>query len=435
VVFCGALLSTDLGEILPEFQTYLRDRKLAGERHIPYYALWASRFIRFAQTRPDKTGEAQVLEFSQYAQTRWSLADWQTTQMQEALKLYLNHFAGMVTPSADDGSKHATDDLPTVLSRARDLMRLKHYSYRTEQTYLEWMQRFFDYRAHTGKAAGSFGGDDVRDFLTHLAVARNVSSSTQNQAFNALLFLFRGVLAKDPGDLSKAVRAKRGVRLPVVLTVDEVKQFLDCLAGRSLLIAQLIYGAGLRLMECARLRVQDLDFEMSLLYVRSGKGDSDRTTILPEAAKEGLQAHLARVHAVHDEDLAKGHGDVYLPEALERKYPNAAREWRWQYVFPAEGLSVDPRSGKIRRHHVSDTAIQGAVKKALMQASIVKRASVHTLRHSFATHLLMSGVNIREVQELLGHKHVETTMIYTHVLRDMTNAPKSPLDAMIARKD
>ena len=253
-----------------------------------------------------------------------------------------------------------------------------------------------------------------------------MSSSTQNQAFNALLFLFREVLRKKLDDLSGTVRAKRGTRLPVVLSVDEVQRLLSCLSGRNLLIAQLLYGAGLRLMECARLRVQDVDFEADVILVRSGKGDNDRSTMLPKAAKDGLLTHLEEVRALHEKDLAAGYGDVHLPDALARKYPNAGKEWGWQYVFPAGNLSVDPRSGKVRRHHVSDTAIQNAMKVALRQAAIVKHASVHTLRHCFATHLLMNGVNIRGVQELLGHKHVETTMIYTHVLRDVKNAPRSP---------
>lgn len=216
-----------------------------------------------------------------------------------------------------------------------------------------------------------------------------------------------------------------------MLSVDEVQRLLSCLSGRNLLIAQLLYGAGLRLMECARLRVQDVDFEANIILVRSGKGDNDRSTMLPKAAKDGLLTHLEEVRALHEKDLAAGYGDVHLPDALARKYRNAGKEWGWQYVFPAGNLSVDPRGGKVRRHHVSDTAIQNAMKVAVRQAAIVKHASVHTLRHCFATHLLMNGVNIREVQELLGHKHVETTMIYTHVLRDMKNAPQSPLDVLM----
>ena len=215
-----------------------------------------------------------------------------------------------------------------------------------------------------------------------------------------------------------------------MLTIDEVKALFSGMSGTSLLIAQVLYGSGLRLMELARLRLKDIDFGMQVITVRSGKGDKDRTTVLPEAVEEKLREHLERAKTLHKEDLASGYGEVYLPEALERKYPKAVKEWGWQYVFPSSRLSVDPRSGKIRRHHLSEDIIQTAVANAVKKAGIVKHASVHTLRHSFATHLLQGGVNIREIQDLLGHKSVETTMIYTHVLRDMAHAPQSPLDAL-----
>jgi integron integrase len=289
-----------------------------------------------------------------------------------------------------------------------------------------------EYARDIKKNTSGFIPGDVKDFLSHLALVQKVSSSTQNQAFNALLFLFRDVLGQNMGDLSGTVRAKRGIRLPVVLSVEEVRQLLSGLSGRNLLIAQLLYGAGLRLMECARLRIKDIDFEANSISVRAGKGDNDRTTVLPKTAREPLKTHLAEVLALHRKDLTAGHGEVYLPDALDRKYPNAGKEPGWQYVFPSQTLSVDPRTGKVRRHHVSDTAVQSVIRSALKKAGIVKHATVHTLRHSFATHLLMNGVNIREVQELLGHKHLETTMIYTHVLRDMKNAPESPLDALLS---
>lgn len=238
------------------------------------------------------------------------------------------------------------------------------------------------------------------------------------------------MLGKEVGDLGNTVRAKRGQKLPVVFSVNEVKSLFAHMTGKNLLIAELLYGSGLRLMELARLRVKDIDFDENTIFVRSGKGDNDRSTVLPAAVKEKLREHLKKLKALHEQDLAKGYGEIFLPDALSRKYPKAAKEWAWQYVFPSSKLSVDPRSGKIGRHHISDTAIQDAIKNALSKAGIPKHASVHTFRHSFATHLLQSGVNIREVQSLLGHKNVETTMVYTHVLRNMSNAPKSPLDSL-----
>jgi len=312
-------------------------------------------------------------------------------------------------------------------------IRVKHYSLSTERTYLDWARRFFDYAGNMkgGLLRETPGAEDIREFLTHLAVHKKVSASTQNQAFNALLFLFRNVLKIEIGDLSSTIRAKRGPKLPVVSTVEEVRQLFSCMEGKQLLIAQILYGAGLRLMELARLRVKDIDFGSGMIFVRASKGDKDRSTILPGAVREPLQQHLTEVKALHNQDIAKGFGEAYLPDALGRKYPNAPKDWAWQYVFPSSKLSVDPRSGIVRRHHMDETSIQKAVGTATRKAGIAKQASVHTLRHSFATHLLMNGVNIREIQTLLGHQNVETTMIYTHVMRDMATAPKSPLDLLL----
>ncbi len=313
-----------------------------------------------------------------------------------------------------------------LLDQMRDAIRIKHYSYRTEETYLDWARRYILF--HQKRHPAEMGATEIQAFLAHLASERTVAASTQNQAFNALLFLFRDVLKIEPGDLSKTVRAKRGQRLPVVLSIQEVQELFKHVQGATLLVLQLLYGSGLRLMEVARLRVKDIDFDSNLIFVRNGKGDKDRSTILPESVKALLLSQIEKVKALHEKDLASGYGEVYLPEALEREYPNAAKEWHWQYVFPSSKFSIDPRSSKIRRHHMSERTIQNAVKDAARKAGIAKHVSVHTLRHSFATHLLMNGINIREIQELLGHKNVETTMIYTHVIRDMSNVPKSPLD-------
>ncbi|MBL7081800.1 MAG: integron integrase [Candidatus Omnitrophica bacterium] len=313
----------------------------------------------------------------------------------------------------------------------REAIRVKHYSFSTERTYLDWAKRFFHYltRVKNKKISPqALNSSDVRDYLTHLAIKLRVSSSTQNQAFNALLFLLRDVLKIEVKELDKTVRAKRGLKLPGVLTVEEVKKLFKNIDEKNSLIVQLLYGSGLRLMEVARLRIKDIDFDNDLIIIRNGKGDKDRITMLPVYLKRPLQKHMEKVRKLHEEDLAGGYGETYLPDALERKYSHAAKEWGWQYVFPARALSVDPRSGKIRRHHIHPSSIQKTVKNATRKAGIAKHASVHTLRHSFATHLLMNGVNIREIQELLGHKNIETTMVYTHVLRDMSNVPKSPLD-------
>ncbi|MCK9363575.1 MAG: integron integrase [Syntrophales bacterium] len=322
--------------------------------------------------------------------------------------------------------------------KIREILRIKHYAYSTERTYIDWFLRFHAYLTSVkNKDWQTLGADetDVRDYLSHLAIKQRVSSSTQNQAFNALLFLFREVLKIDLHDLNKTVRAKRGPKLPTVLTENEVRGLLEHLTGKELLLVHILYGTGMRLMEVARLRVQDVDFGLNSIIVRAGKGDKDRMTILPDAVKNKLIEHLEAVKKTHEQDLAKGFGEAHLPDALAQKYPNAGREWRWQYVFPAMSLSVDPRSGKVRRHHISPSSIQKIVTDAVRKAGIPKHATVHTLRHSFATHLLMNGVNIREVQELLGHKNVETTMIYTHVLRNMSKAPKSPLDTLLMQKE
>ena len=312
-----------------------------------------------------------------------------------------------------------------LLDQVRDAIRLKHYSIRTEQAYVNWIKRYIYF--HNVRHPAEMGAPAVQAFLTHLAVEGNVAASTQNQALSALLFLYKEVLHQNLGPID-AMRAKKPKRLPSVLTKEEIHRVLGHLSGTHLLMAKLLYGSGLRLMECLRLRVKDLDFAQRQILVRDGKGEKDRVTMLPESLVVPLQDHLRIVKRTHDEDLAKGYGAIYLPYALERKYPNAEREWIWQYVFPAHRLSVDPRSSTVRRHHIHESSLQKAVRAAAQATGIPKRISPHTFRHSFATHLPEAHYDIRTVQELLGHKDVKTTMIYTHVLNRGGLVVRSPLD-------
>jgi integron integrase len=326
-------------------------------------------------------------------------------------------------------AKASSASEPRLLDQVRGKIRLKHYSYRTEQAYVDWIRRFI---LHFGKRhPRDLGAPEVEAFLTHLAVAGKVASSTQNQAKSALLFLYREVLELELPWLDNVEAAKAPKRLPVVLTRDEVQALLARLDGTSGLIANLLYGAGLRIMEALRLRVKDVDFSRREILVRDGKGFKDRVTMLPAALAEPLQRHLQRVEALFRQDRTAGVAGVSLPYALERKYPNAPTEWGWQFVFPSSKLSVDPHSGVVRRHHVHEQSLQRALKRAVCDARLAKPATPHTLRHSFATHLLEGGYDIRTVQELLGHSDVKTTMIYTHVLNKGGRGVVSPLDRLV----
>lgn len=317
---------------------------------------------------------------------------------------------------------------PKLLDRVRDRLRIKHYSIRTETQYLQWVRRFILF--HGKRHPQEMGAAEVEAFLTHLAVEGKVAAATQNQALSALLFLYREVLEIKLPWLDNVVRAKRPARLPVVLTRHEVTAVLDRMAGVHGLMVSLLYGTGMRLMECVRLRVKDVDFERREIVVRDGKGAKDRVTMLPQRLVEPLRACVRSRRLVFDDDFGQGRASVYLPDALERKYPNAAVDWGWQYIFAAGSYSIDPRSGIERRHHMDEKLLQRAMKKAVQAAGIAKPATPHTLRHSFATHLLQAGYDIRTVQELLGHADVATTMIYTHVLNKGGRGVVSPLDAV-----
>nr|WP_321371239.1 integron integrase [uncultured Desulfuromusa sp.] len=305
-------------------------------------------------------------------------------------------------------------------------LRMGHYAYRTEQSYSDWVCRFLAY--FPGKDPLQMGNREVFSFLEYLALQRKVASSTQNQALNALVFLYEKVLEQPLGELGPFARAKRPRRLPVVLSRDEVRRLLAEMDGTFGLMAQLMYGTGMRLMEVVRLRVKDIDFDYGQIIVRDGKGQKDRVVPLPEKIAEALINHLDQIHKIHAEDLSQGVGRVYLPDALQRKYPAAAQEWGWQYVFPSSRVSIDPRSGGKRRHHLHENGLQKKIKVCAAKAGIVKQVNSHALRHSFATHVLEAGYDIRTVQELLGHADVSTTMIYTHVLNKPGLGVRSPLD-------
>ena len=314
-----------------------------------------------------------------------------------------------------------------LLEELRDGLRARHYALRTEESYISWVRKYILF--HNKRHPKNMGEKEINAFLTHLALEKNVASSTQNQALSAILFLYRHVLNIElaPNALIYS-RAKKKKHVPTVLSKEEVKAVIQEMDGVYLLMVQIMYGSGLRLMEVLRLRVKDLDFANRQIIVRDGKGGDDRSTTFPDLLLEPLRLHLNQVKALHEKDLFEGYGTVHLPNALDKKYPNANREWIWQYVFPSNKRSLDPRTGIRQRHHLHESNLQRAVKQATRLAKIDKRVSPHTFRHSFATHLLEAGYDIRTVQELLGHKDVKTTMIYTHVLNRGPKAVRSPLD-------
>ncbi|MBW2559081.1 MAG: integron integrase [Deltaproteobacteria bacterium] len=315
-----------------------------------------------------------------------------------------------------------------LLDEVRDVMRLHHYSIHTERTYCDWIKRYIRYHDMTSRQDLIDGEARIESFLTHLAVDKDVAPSTQNQAMNALVFLYKHVLKQSLDQEINAVRATRKITIPVVMTREEVARIIALMEGVPQLVVKLLYGSGLRIMEAARLRVQDIDYNFKQITVRSGKGGKDRITTFPISVIPLLQNHLAKVRVIHKRDLDQGYGEVYMPNALARKYTNAAKEWNWQYVFPARNISVDPRGGKVRPHHVDPSVVNKAIKAAVHKAGLTKRISAHTFRHRFATHLLQRGTDIRTIQALLGHKDVATTMIYTHVLQQGGQGVLSPLD-------
>ena len=322
----------------------------------------------------------------------------------------------------------AQSQQPRLLDEVRQVLRLHHYSIHTERSYADWIVRFVHFHHMRCREDLLPPEPKIEAFLTHLAVNKNVAPATQNLAMNALIFLYKRVLKLSMEEDINAVRADRKVNVPVVMTREEVAAVISLMNGTPQLVAKLLYGSGLRIMEAVRLRIHDVDFGMKQITVRSGKGDKDRITTFPVSVAPLLQNHLSKVKTLHQQDLGRGHGEVYLPHALSRKFPNAGKEWGWQYLFPARDLSVDPRSGVTRRHHVDPSVINKAIKASVHRAGLAKKISAHTFRHSFATHLLQRGTDIRTIQQLLGHSNLATTMIYTHVLQQGAQGVPSPLD-------
>ena len=425
-------------------------REGVGAEKVKWFLGWARRFAARMLAVPlrEHSAEFVALFLRGLAQSP-KVQPWQVAQADEALRLFYQKYLGCSwaqswvgwTPGEEAAGKEAAsatlpderplrreerESLEAVLERLRAEIRLRQYSRRTEKSYLDWVRRFSTF--HQGQNPAMLGGAEVKAYLEYLVLRRNVAASTQNQALNALVFLYEQVLQQPLGEIGEFLRAKKPKRLPTVLTREEVERLLARLQGVPKIMAGMLYGSGLRVMECVRLRVKDIDLERRQLMVREGKGRKDRLTMLPERFLPELRAHLETVREIHIRDLRHGFGEVFMEQGLARKYPRAGREWAWQYVFPASQLAKDPRAEVVRRHHLHESALQKAIKQASRQAGIAKQVTCHTLRHSFATHLLEAGSDIRTVQELLGHNDVSTTMIYTHVLNRPGMAVRSPMD-------
>jgi integron integrase len=406
------------------FKDFLQTEAHAKDKYIPFYLKWVIEGYDFLNIRDDiiPTGE-QRKKFLIYLRKKYE--DWQIKQADDALRLYIFYLSRKQNAnSLNPGFYSETWNVLT--EKMQESLRLKHRSYSTETTYLNWLKKFRKF--YYNKNPHNLGSTELRDFLSHLSVSLKVSSSTQNQALNALVYFYRFSLEKDIDNEIALVRARKSKRLPVVLTKKEVNEIFEQMSDVPKLLAKLIYGCGLRLQECIRLRIKDIELEKNLLIVRAGKGDKDRVTVLPESLKGSLIAHMAEVRNLYEKDREREVSGVFLPNALDRKYPNAGREWSWFWLFPSKSLSVDPRSHTVRRHHFHPSSLQTAFRKAVNKTGIAKPASIHSLRHSFATHLLEGGYDIRTVQELLGHKNLQTTMIYTHVAQRNVLRVRSPLD-------
>ncbi len=407
-----------------EFNDFLVQKCNIKEEHVKYHVFWLNEYVKYCNENELNLQPDFIKQYLQILSKRYE--DWQVKQAEETLK-YFFYFQSAKNRNYIEVRANYSKDWLTLFNETKNVIRLKHLSYSTEKIYISWIKKFCLFL--NSKPVNKVTTDDIRNFISSLAVDRKRSASSQNQGFNALIFLYKNVMHKDPGDLSSTIRAKSGVRVPVVMTVDECMNVIGHLDGIYKLMAKIIYGGGLRLAECIRLRIQDIDFERCVITVRSGKGDKDRETLLPESIVENLQIHIAEIRLLYDNDRENRVEGVNMPEGLGYKYKNAATEWKWFWLFPLKNLSVDPRTALVRRHHVQPISLQKQVKKAVDAACINKRASVHTFRHSFATHLLEAGYDIRTIQELLGHVNVQTTMIYTHIAKRNKLGVISPLDS------
>lgn len=411
--------------MLESFKNFLSSKDKVNDKYLPYYLKWVTEGLRFLDIPLSQTiTNDQKSQFLKYLSKNHE--DWQVNQADNALRLYSYFLSSQHPDKAGSIPEALMNDWKAVEEKTVEAIRLRHRSYSTEKTYIAWFRQFQGFVK--SKDLKELNGKDLQDFLSYLAVERKVSSSTQNQALNAIVFVYRHVLEKDIEDQINSVRARQKRRLPVVLTVKEVNNIFDEMSGLHCLMAKLIYGCGLRLQECLSLRIKDVDIKQGIVIVRSGKGDKDRRTVLPESLKDDLLHHISFAREIYEQDRKDNTNGVYLPGTLEKKYPNVGKEWGWFWLFPARDISIDPRSCIVRRHHLHPTALQRAFKEAVIKAGITKQASIHTLRHSFATHLLESGYDIRTIQELLGYRNLQTTMIYTHVATKNILSVRSPLD-------
>jgi len=413
---------------MDNFRRYLLEKAHINPKNAPYYQKWVMDCYAFL--KKDLPYPLDVESKRGYLQfLSKGCEGWQVKQASYALQLYAFYMGQKERKeSIDNNAVHET--VGQLEEETRRTLRLQHKSYNTEKTYIYWLRYFQSYVKY--KSPKEFNSTDLQDFLTYLAVEKGVAASTQNQALNALVFVYRYVLELDIENKLNSVRARYKRRLPSVLTAREVNAILTALKGTHKLIAMLLYGCGLRLQECLQLRVKDIDMEQNILIVRAGKGDKDRRTVLPDRIKNDLLSHFESIKSLYEYDRKNNINGVALPGSLERKYPNAGKEWGWFWVFPSQNLSVDPRSKIVRRHHIYPTTLQRAFKTAVKNAGIIKQVSAHTLRHSFATHLLETGYDIRTIQELLGHRSIQTTMIYTHVAKKNILGVRSPLDDKIS---